>query len=129
MVRDTIMPENIVNECLSFIDGYFLYVEQPGAPVNVASINVFEGVIPFDAFMRYIESKLALLPRFLQRVVTTPFDPRIWQHDPYFDVGNHVREITLKRGSEAEWKSAASKLLSTHLERSRPLWDITLFHG
>ncbi|MGA3125659.1 MAG: wax ester/triacylglycerol synthase domain-containing protein [Candidatus Korobacteraceae bacterium] len=123
------MPENIVNECLSFIDAYFLYVEQPGAPVNVASINVFEGVIPFDACMRYIESKLALLPRFLQRVVTPPFGPPIWQNDPYFDVRNHVHEITLKRGSEAEWKSAASKLLSTHLERSRPLWDITLFHG
>ncbi len=129
MERDTIMPDTNANECLSFTDAYFLYVEQPGAPVNVASVNVFEGIIPYDECRQYIESKLALIPRFLQRVVTPPFGPPIWQNDPNFDVRNHVREITLKRGTEAELKSAASQLLSTHLERSRPLWDITLFHG
>jgi WS/DGAT/MGAT family acyltransferase len=119
------------NESLSFIDALFLYVEQPGAPVNVASVMAFEGLIPLDECMEYVESKLPQIPRFLQRPVTTPFcaGPPTWQYDPHFDVRHHVHEITLKRGTDTEWKAAVSAILSTHLDRSRPLWEITLLHG
>ena len=79
--------------------------------------------------MEYIESKLPLVPRFLQRPVTSCIGPPTWQSDPHFDIHNHVREITLKRGTETEWKSAVSEVLSTHLDRSRPLWEIILFQG
>jgi diacylglycerol O-acyltransferase len=125
------MSDTHVNDILSFIDAFFLYLERPGAPLNVASISAFEGVIPLDQCMEYVESKLPLIPRFLQRVVTSPFGvgAPTWQYDQHFDVRNHVREITLKRGTDTEWKAAVSEILSTHLDRSRPLWDITLIHG
>ena len=123
------MPDTNANECLSFMMHISCMSNSPARRSTLHRSTFLRAIIPYDACMQYIESKLALIPRFLQRVVTPPFGPPIWQNDPNFDVRNHVREITLKRGTEAEWKSAASQILSTHLERSRPLWDITLFHG
>jgi len=119
------------HECLSFIDAFFLYLEQPGAPLNVASISAFEGLITLDQCMEYVETKLPAIPRFLQRVVPSPLGigAPTWQFDSNFNIRNHVREITLKRGTEAEWKVAVSEVLSGNLDRNRPLWDITLFHG
>ena len=47
------MPDTpIINECLSFADAFFLYLEQPGAPLNVAAISAFEGVIPLATITR-----------------------------------------------------------------------------
>lgn len=119
------------NECLSTSDAFFLYLEQPGAPLNVAAISVFEGVISLEECTRHIESRLPLMPRFSQHVVPPLFGIGVptWQFDPAFDICNHMREQTLKRGTEAEFKAAVSDLLSTHFDRNRPLWDITLFQG
>ncbi len=98
MEEELVMSDAHVNETLSFMDAFFLYLEQPGAPLNVASIGAFEGIIDLDLCREYVESKLPLVPRFLQRPVTTPFciGPPTWQYDLHFDVRNHVREITLK---------------------------------
>jgi WS/DGAT/MGAT family acyltransferase len=125
------MSDAHVNECLSFADAFFLYLEQPGAPLNVAAISAFEGEIPLAACMEYVNSKLALIPRFLHRVVMPPLNigPPTLQYDAHFDIRNHVREIKLKHGTDTEWKAAVSEILSSHLNRSRPLWDITLIHG
>lgn len=125
------MPDTHVNECLSTVDAFFLYLEQPGAPLNVASISVFEGVITLAECTKDIEAKLPLMPRFYQRVVPPPFGIGLptWQNDPGFAIKNHIRQISLKRGTEAEFKACVSEILSTHLDRNRPLWEITLVHG
>src|SRR5205814_2027733 len=36
---------------------------------------------------------------------------------------------TLKHGTDAEFKAAASKILSRMMDRQRPLWDFTLVRG
>jgi len=124
------MSDTHTTQGLSLADALFLYLEQPGAPLNVASIGAFEGVIPLDQCTEYVESKLPLIPRFLQRVVTPcGMGSPTLQFDPHFDVRNHVREVTLKHGTDREWKSAVSDILSPNLDRSRPLWDLTLIHG
>ena len=64
------MSDAHINETLSFLRAFFLYFEQPGAPLNVASISAFEGIIPLDSCREYVASKLPLIPRFLQRPVT-----------------------------------------------------------
>ena len=125
------MPDAQVNECLPFSDAFFLYLEQPGAPLNVALISAFEGVIPLAPCMEYVNSKLPLIPRLLQRVIIPPLNigPPTFRYDPHFNIRNHVREIKLKHGTDVEWKSAVSEILSSHFDRSRPLWDFTLLHG
>jgi diacylglycerol O-acyltransferase / wax synthase len=125
-----VMPDLRTNP-LSSGDALFLYLERDGAPLSVAAITTFEGVIPIERFTDHIESKLPLIPRYLQRVVAPPFDIGLptWEFDPDFDVHNHVREVTLKHGTEAEFKAVAGKVLSSNLRRDRPLWDFTLVHG
>ncbi len=125
------MSDTHANESLSFMDAFFLYLEQPGAPLNVASIAEFEGVIPLDLCRKYVESKLPLIPRFLMRVAMPTFfiGSPTWQYDQNFDISNHVREIRLQHGTESEWKSVVSEILSKHLDRNHPLWEMTLVHG
>ncbi|HUO60770.1 MAG TPA: wax ester/triacylglycerol synthase family O-acyltransferase [Candidatus Acidoferrales bacterium] len=119
------------DRALSTTDAFFLYLENPGAPLNVASICTFDGIIRFDDCIAYIESKLPLIPRFTQRIQPPPFGLAApsWQDDPTFDVRNHVHEIKLKRGSDTEWKETVSRILSGHLDRSRPLWDLSIVRG
>jgi diacylglycerol O-acyltransferase len=125
------MPHFRDNNHLSYGDALFLYLEREGMPLNVASVNVFEGEISFKACTRFIESKLPVIPRYRQRVVPPPFNIGLptWEFDPDFDIRNHVRQVTLKRGTDAELKAVAGKILSPMLDRQRPLWDFTLIHG
>lgn len=100
-------------------------------PLNVASVSVFEGVISMRACSRFIESKLPLIPRYRQRVVAPAFNIGLptWEYDPDFAVRNHVRQVTLTRGTDAEFKAVAGNILSKVMDRQRPLWDFTLVHG
>jgi diacylglycerol O-acyltransferase len=116
---------------LSWGDTVFLHLEREGMPLNVASVCIFEGEVSFGAFLRFVESKLPLLPRYLKRVVSPPFGIGLpsWEYDPTFKIRNHVRELTLKHGTDAELKAVAGKILSQVMDRQRPLWDLTLVHG
>src|SRR5208337_943157 len=116
---------------LSWGDTVFLHLEREGMPLNVAGVCVFEGEISCKAFVQFVESKLPLIPRYLKRLVAPPLDIGLpsWEYDPTFDIHRHLRETTLKHGSDAELKTLAGKILSTVMDRQHPLWDLTLVHG
>ena len=122
------MPKQQAVESLSWGDAIFLYLEREGAPLHIASVNIFEGRIPLTQCRRFIESKLRLIPRYRQRVVAAPFNIGLptWEYDPNFDIRNHVREMKLKHGTMAELQAAASKILTRRMDRQHPLWDYTL---
>ena len=69
---------------LSWGDTVFLNLEREGMPLNVACVCVFEGEIPFEAFVRFVESKLPLIPRYLKRVVPPLLNIGLptWEYDP-----------------------------------------------
>jgi diacylglycerol O-acyltransferase len=116
---------------LSWGDTVFLHLEREGMPLNVACIGVMEGKIHFKDCVRFVESKLPLIPRYLKRLVSPPLNIGLpsWQYDPAFDIRNHIHEVTLNHGSDGELKTLAGKLLGTVMDRQHPLWDITLVHG
>ena len=122
------MPNEGANHSFSFGDALFLYLEREGQPLNIAGISVFEGEVKLEDCIAFIESKLSLVPRYRQRVVFPPLDLGLpsWEFDPKFDIRNHIREVQLKRGTEQELKTLAGKIVSTQLNRERPLWDFTL---
>lgn len=116
---------------LSWGDALFLYLERAGTPLNIASVSVFEGVIPLEQCIQFIESKLPLIPRYWQKVIAPPLNtglPR-WEYDAKFDIRHHVHEVVLKRGTDAELKAAAGKILGQVMDREIPLWDMTLVRG
>jgi diacylglycerol O-acyltransferase len=125
------MPQRRENDCLSWGDALFLYLERPGMPLSIASVAVFDGAISLADCIEFVSSKLPLIPRYFQRVVIPPLNLGlpVWEYDPEFDIRNHVREVTLKRGTDAELKAAAAKILSVTMDRRHPLWDMTLMQG
>ena len=125
------MPTHRYGDRLSWGDTVFLYLEREGMPLHIGSALLFEGVISVDALCGYMDSKLPLIPRYLQRVVAPPFNIGLptWEYDPNFDLRNHVREVTLNRGTHAEFKAVAGKIFSQMMDRQRPLWDLTLVRG
>ncbi len=125
------MAEFQQDNSFSWGDALFLYIERPGQPLSIGSVSIFEGAIPLKACRDFVESKLPLIPRYRQHVVFPPFHLGLptWQFDPNFDIRNHIRQVTLRHGTESELKTVASKILSTNLDRQKPLWDLTLVRG
>ncbi|HKH97782.1 MAG TPA: wax ester/triacylglycerol synthase family O-acyltransferase [Candidatus Sulfotelmatobacter sp.] len=125
------MTNHHESDRLSWGDTVFLHLEREGMPLNVASICTFEGEISFEDCVQFIESKLPLLPRYLKRVVPAPFGFGLpsWEYDPEFNLRFHVRELTVKHGTEAELKAVAGKLFSQVMDRRHPLWDMTVIRG
>jgi len=125
------MSQHHENDSLSWGDALFLYLERPGMPLNIASVAVFDGAISLADCIEVVSSKLPLIPRYFQRVVIPPLNIGLptWEYDPEFDISNHIREVGLKHGSDAELKTAAAKILSVTMDRRHPLWDITLMQG
>lgn len=116
---------------LSWGDTFFLYLEREGQPINVASACEFEGKITKQACARFVESKLHLIPRYKQRAVFPAFNLGLpqWELDPEFDIKNHVHDVVLKQGTDNDLKAETAKVISSTLDRSRPLWDVTLVRG
>ncbi len=125
------MAESQPNNSFSWGDALFLYIERPGQPLSIACVSVFEGSFSAKMVRDLVESKLPLIPRYRQHVVFPPFNIGLpsWQCDPNFDIRNHIRQVTLRRGAEKDLKALTSKIVSTHLDRQRPLWDLTIVRG
>jgi len=125
------MQNHQPSDRLSWGDTVFLHLEREGMPLNVASVCIFEGEISFADCVKFVESKLPLLPRYLKRVVPAVFGLGLpsWEYDPEFDLCRHVREAVLKHGTDTELKAVAGKLFSNVMDRRHPLWDITVVRG
>ncbi len=119
------------NNSLSWGDTFFLLLEREGQPINVACTCELEGSVSLRDFTKYVESKLNLIPRYTQRAVFPPFTLGLptWECDPNFDIRNHVHQVVLKRGTDADLKDVAANIISSTLDRERPLWDLTLVRG
>ncbi len=112
-------------------DAVFLYLETKEAPLHIGSVSIFDGPIPFEECVEYIDSRLPLIPRYRQRIVVPPFNfgHPTWEDDPGFDIRNHVHHAELKRGTEAELRAFAGRHFSQIMDRNKPLWDMTVVDG
>ncbi len=73
----------------------FLEVESvdPAVSLAIGSLAVFDGPAPaYDDFLALIEARLPLIPRYLQRLRSAPWDlaAPAWVAAEDFDVRNHV---------------------------------------
>jgi len=116
---------------LSAGDSLFLYLEREASPMSIGAAMEFEGAMRLSDCLEFVSSKLPLIPRYTERVVFPALNAAYpaWEPDPAFDLRHHVHEVRLREGTEEEFKSRVSDIFSVMLDRNRPLWDITLFHG
>jgi diacylglycerol O-acyltransferase len=124
---------------LSFLDNSFLIMEGPNSPMHVAGTANFEagplrradGGIDVDRIREYVMSRLHLIPRYRQRLAYIPIENHpVWVDDAHFNIHYHVRHTALpKPGDERQLKRLAARIMSQHLDRSKPLWEIWIVEG
>ena len=107
--------------------------EDSKASLAIGSFAVFAGPAPsFDEFVRAIEERLPLVPRYRQKLRTTPFGlaAPAWVDDPGFDLRWHIRNTALPApGGPAEIGRLLSRVMTQRMDRSRPLWEYWYCEG
>jgi WS/DGAT/MGAT family acyltransferase len=120
-------------ERLGTLDALFLDLEDRTAHMHVGAVAIYDGAPPpYRDFLQLIESKLAYVPRYRQRLMFVPFGQGrpVWVDEAQFDLEFHVRHTALPApGGRSELKKLAGRLLSQRLDRDRPLWELWLVEG
>lgn len=119
------------SERLSALDCAFLYAESPTAHMHVGSLCFLEdnGLSEAD-ILDHIQSRLHHVPRFRKKVRFVPggLHRPVWVDDPHFDLRFHVRWTGLpKPRGESEALSLMGRVMSHHLDRRKPLWEMWVF--
>jgi diacylglycerol O-acyltransferase / wax synthase len=118
---------------LTSIDAGFLHQEDGGAHMHIGGLAVFAGPAPSgEEFRAHLEGRLALVPRYRQRIVEMPLGTGrpLWADDQAFRIGYHVRHTALPApGSEQQLLTLTSRVLSQRLDRTKPLWELWLVEG
>ena len=86
----------------------------------------------YDRLVELIEQRIALVPRYRQKVRHVPGNLArpVWVDDPDFDVAYHVRRSALpKPGSDEQLTELVARLMSRPLDHARPLWEMYLVEG
>jgi diacylglycerol O-acyltransferase len=120
-------------ERMSLQDASFLFVENDVTPMQIGGVAIFEGPPPtHDELVSRFEAKLPLVPRYRQKVRFLPFDVGLpmWVDDPHFNIDYHVRRTAVPTpGGQAELETLVGREMSQHLDRARPLWEVSVVEG
>ncbi|MFR9732126.1 WS/DGAT/MGAT family O-acyltransferase [Saccharopolyspora sp. MS10] len=120
---------------LSALDASFLYLEDHTTPMHVGGVAVFRksrAGFEYDTVLAMIDRKLALVPRYRQKVRQLPgkLARPVWVDDQDFDITYHVRRSALpKPGNDEQLHDLVARLMSRKLDPNRPLWELYLVEG
>jgi diacylglycerol O-acyltransferase / wax synthase len=114
-------------------DAAWLHMDRPTNPMVVNSVLWFEEPMDLERGREIVRERLVeRFPRFKQRIV----EPRggvglpVWEDDPNFDLDRHLHHIALPApGDTAALQELVGDLISTPLDRSKPLWDTYIIDG
>jgi WS/DGAT/MGAT family acyltransferase len=126
-------------EPLSYLDASFLALESKTSHMHVAGVALFDaaplkgedGGIDIARIRSHVESKLRYIPRYRQRLDWVPMGRHpVWVDDEHFSIDYHLRHTSLPRpGNETQLKQQAGRIVSTPLDRSKPLWELWVVEG
>ncbi|MDP9493923.1 MAG: wax ester/triacylglycerol synthase family O-acyltransferase, partial [Actinomycetota bacterium] len=126
-------------EPLTYLDASFLALETRTSHMHVAGVALFDaaplkdddGGIDFNRIKAHILSKLQYIPRYRQRLEWVPYNRHpVWVDDDQFSFEYHVRHTSLPRpGTDSQLKALAGRIVSTPLDRNKPLWELWVVEG
>ncbi len=122
-------------ERLSGVDANLLYLETPSLHTHTMKVAVLEvgpgAVTDIESVRAALKPRLPRLPPFRRRLVDLPFGFHhpVWiTVDP--DLSHHVQLMTAPiPGGPRELDAIVSRIASTPLDRSVPLWELWLVDG
>jgi diacylglycerol O-acyltransferase len=124
-------------ERLTGLDAGFLYMETPSQHMHTLKVAVLDpSTIPdgysFERVAEVLAQRLHLVPSFRRRLVNVPLRLHhpVWIEDPDFDLAAHLHRAVLPApGGDQELDDLMSEVVSTPLDRSRPLWELWAVEG
>jgi diacylglycerol O-acyltransferase len=127
-------------ERLSALDTGFLRLETTETPMHIGGVFVLDGSalrdgdgrIRLDDVRRHVEARVRRLPRFGRRISEVPLGlgRPLWVDDERFDISRHVRLASVAPpGGRQDLLDLAAELFETPLDRSRPLWELSVVDG
>ena len=125
-------------ERLSNLDASFLALESRSTHMHVGAVAIFgpgphtsDRSVDINVIKAIIESRLESIPRYRQRIATVPIEGHpVWVDDEHFNLDYHVRHISLPQpGTTAQLKALVGRLMSQQLDRTRPLWELSVVEG
>ena len=126
-------------ERLSSLDNSYLALESRSTHMHVGAITIFsagsfakpDGGIDVELLKEFVASKMHMIPRYRQRLVRVPIEQHpVWVDDEHFDIDYHIRHIGLPRpGTDAQLKRIAGRLMSQHIDRTKPMWEMVVVEG
>ncbi len=123
---------------LSGLDAAFLAMEDAGGVYgHVGSVCVLDPStapepLTLERLRVHLGSRMHLVPLMRRRLRSVPLglDQPYWVADRHVDVSEHVHEVALPSpGDDRSLADVVAREHATPLDRSRPLWEITLLTG
>ena len=118
---------------VSPLDNSFLEIETDSIQANIGGVSIFEGPAPPQAaLMHLVASKLERVPRYRQRVRRLPLrvGMPVWVDDTHFNLAYHLRRTALPApGGPAQLDALVGRVMSQHLDRTKPLWETWVVEG
>ncbi|HUR86007.1 MAG TPA: wax ester/triacylglycerol synthase family O-acyltransferase [Solirubrobacteraceae bacterium] len=119
---------------LSPADRSSLAAEQGSVNMAVGGLLVFEDGegLRYERVLARVEARLHLIPRYRQRLHSTAggLANPVWIDDDGFDLQWHVRRALLPEpGDDDALAELVGREMSRRLDRSRPLWELTVIEG
>ncbi|WP_280248388.1 wax ester/triacylglycerol synthase domain-containing protein, partial [Nocardia abscessus] len=114
------------------LDAGFMEMEDADRRVSlgIGTVAIIEGPPPVrDELRGWLDRGLERHARLRQRVRRTPLDLKapVWEDDPNFDLGHHIRWTALPApGGESELKELIATELTERLDRDHPLWEVVV---
>jgi diacylglycerol O-acyltransferase / wax synthase len=116
---------------LSSLDASFLEVESETAHMHVGWAALFAAPRgrprpSFEELRDHVEGRLSRAPRYRQKLAPVPFGVNhpVWIDDHEFDIQRHVL-----RSATSDWGELVDVVMSTQLDRRRPLWELWIADG
>jgi diacylglycerol O-acyltransferase len=124
-------------ERLTGLDAGFLYMETPSQHMHTLKVAVVDpstdpNGYSFERVGEALQQRLHLVPSFRRRLVDVPLQLHhpVWIEDPAFDLHAHLHRAVLPApGGHQELDDLMSEIVSTPLDRSRPLWELWAVEG
>ena len=122
---------------LSSLDASFLHLETPETPMHVGSlilVDLPEGYQGdyYEDVKAMLGKRLHLSPILTRKLAQMPFElaEPVFIEDDDIDLDYHIRSIVLRRpGSMDQLEQLVARLHSSLLDRSRPLWEMSVIEG
>ena len=119
------------------LDACFLYMETRSVSMHTVTVLVFDvSAAPdgcsIEQVRRFIARRIHRVPRMRRRIMAVPLGLHhpVWIEDPAFELARHVGGVRLAApGDRRQLEVLVAQLLSTPMDRERPLWELTVVEG